>query len=218
MQLHILDDNLWFPPVEAALPDGLLAAGGDLSAARLLLAYRNGIFPWFNDDDPPLWWCPDPRFVLLPHNLKISKSVQRYLRKADFEFRINTSFEAVISSCADISRAGQEDNTWITPEVKEAYIHLHQLGYAHSAETWHKGELVGGLYGVWLGKVFFGESMFTRINNSSRFALMNWVNYLQQHNVQLIDCQVYTPLFETLGATMIPRAEFMTLVRKLVNM
>lgn len=216
MPLHILDDDLWFPPVEDALPDGLLAAGGNLSAERLLLAYRNGIFPWFNDDEPPLWWCPDPRFMLLPHQLRVSKSMRQVLKKGHFEFRINTNFEAVIGNCAQTPRADQ-DGTWITGDVAQAYINMHRLGYAHSAETWQNGQLVGGLYGIWLGKVFFGESMFSHASNASKFAFVHWVSHLQQQGVQLIDCQVYTEHLESLGAEMMPRRAFVELVSKLVN-
>lgn len=216
MQLHILDNNLWFPPVEAALPDGLLAAGGDLSAERLLLAYRNGIFPWFNDDEPPLWWCPDPRFVLLPHRLKVSKSMRQVLRNGTFEFRMNTSFDAVIHNCAHTPRPDQ-DGTWITSDVAHAYSRMHRLGYAHSAEAWQNGKLVGGLYGIWLGNVFFGESMFSHVSNASKFTFIHWVNHLQQHSVQLIDCQVYTEHLESMGAEMMPRTQFTALVHKLVD-
>lgn len=216
MQLYLLNKDLWFPPVEEALPDGLMAAGGDLSVERLLLAYRNGIFPWFSEDEPPLWWCPDPRFVLVPHRLKISKSMRQVLRNGNFEFRMNTAFAEVISACAHTPRPDQ-DGTWITSEVAQAYITMHRQGYAHSAEAWQDGKLVGGLYGIWLGKVFFGESMFSHRSNASKFAFIHWVEYLKQNGLQLIDCQVYTEHLESLGAEMIPRREFVELVRKLVG-
>ncbi len=207
-QLHFLDNDLWFPPQEEAWEDGLLAAGGDLRPERLLLAYRNGIFPWYNEDEPPLWWCPDPRFVLFPQELKVSKSMLQLIRKEHFEFRINTAFEQVINSCADIERKGME-GTWITDNVAHAYTQLHQLGHAHSAEAWHNGELVGGLYGVWLGNVFFGESMFSKQSNASKFAFVNWVQCLIEKGVTLIDCQVYTEHLESFGARMIPRKDFL---------
>ncbi|GAA4462805.1 leucyl/phenylalanyl-tRNA--protein transferase [Nemorincola caseinilytica] len=215
MRLTILDDKLWFPPVENALPDGLLAAGGDLSADKLLLAYRNGIFPWYNEDEPPLWWCPDPRFVLYPAGLRVSKSMRQVLRSGTFEFRMNTGFAQVIRHCMQVPRPGQ-DGTWISPDVAHAYTQLHRLGHAHCAEAWQDGQLVGGLYGVWLGKVFFGESMFSRVSNASKFAFINWVQHLQQHGVQLIDCQVHTAHLQSLGARMIPRKEFVEMVRQWV--
>ncbi len=216
MRLHLLDESLWFPPVDDALPDGLLAAGGDLSLERLLLAYRNGIFPWFNDGEPPLWWSPDPRFVMFPEELKVSKSMAQVLRRGTFEFRINTDMPAVIANCKEIEREGQ-DGTWITDEVMDAYIRMHHAGYAHSAEAWQDGKLVGGLYGIWLGKVFFGESMFSLVSNASKFAFIHWVRYLQQHGVQRIDCQVYTAHLASLGARMIPRSQFTAMVTKLVD-
>jgi leucyl/phenylalanyl-tRNA--protein transferase len=216
MHLAILNDNLWFPPVTEALPDGLLAAGGDLSAERLLLAYHNGIFPWYNEEEPPLWWSPDPRFVLYPEELRVSKSMRQVLRGGAFEFRMNTSFPDVIRACMQTERPGQ-DGTWITPDVAHAYTTLHQQGYAHCAEAWQDGRLVGGLYGVWLGKVFFGESMFSHISNASKFAFINWVQHLRQQDVQLVDCQVYTAHLESLGARMMPRQVFIEMVETLAG-
>lgn len=206
--LHLLNDDLWFPPVEEALEDGLLAVGGDLSAERLLLAYKNGIFPWFNEDEPPMWWSPDPRFVLFPDDLKVRKSMQQVLRSGKFQFRINTAFRDVIHNCSTVGRPGQ-DGTWIGDDVKQAYIRLHTMGIAQSAETWCDGELVGGLYGLRLGNAFFGESMFSLQSNASKFAFINWVRLLQADGVQIIDCQVYTEHLESLGAVMIPRSEFL---------
>jgi len=206
-----LDDDLWFPPLEDAEPDGLLAAGGDLSVQRLLLAYHNGIFPWFNEDEIPLWWSPDPRFVLFPPELKVSKSMQQLLKKNEFEFRINTAFEEVIHNCRGITRKGM-DGTWITEEVADAYIRLHHLGYAHSAEAWKDGELAGGLYGIKLGNVFFGESMFSRQSNASKYAFICWVRHLAGQGIRLIDCQVHTPHLESLGARMISRNQFIQLL------
>lgn len=211
--LPYLGPELWFPPVEEALPDGLLAAGGDLRLERLLLAYHSGIFPWFNEEDPILWWSPDPRCVLFPEQLKVSKSMQQVIRKGIFELRINTAFEQVITYCASIERPDQP-GTWITQEIIDAYINLHKAGYGYSAECWLDDELVGGLYGVWLGSVFFGESMFSRVSNASKFAFIQWVKYLQRQGVQLIDCQMHTLHLESLGAKMIPRVDFMQLLQQ----
>ena len=211
MALHFLDDELWFPDVEEALPDGLLAAGGDLSTERILLAYRNGIFPWFNDDDPPLWWSPDPRFVLFPDELNVSKSMKQLLRNKEFEFKVNIDFEAVIYNCRSVLRNGVS-GTWITDEVADAYTALHNMGVAHSAEAWHEGELVGGLYGVQMGKVFFGESMFSLRSNASKYAFICFVEQLREQGIALIDCQVYTDHLKSLGARSIPRREFKQLL------
>ncbi len=214
--IAFLDDKLWFPPVTEALDDGLLAIGGDLTTDRLLLAYHNGIFPWFNEDEPPMWWSPDPRFVLFPDELKVSKSMKQVLRGNKFEFRVNTAFEQVITNCRHAVREGQ-DGTWIGDEVVAAYTALHKAGYAHSAEAWMNGELVGGLYGIWLGKAFFGESMFAKASNASKFAFIKWIDVLTQHQVALIDCQVYTEHLESLGARMIPRADFIDMVQQLAK-
>ena len=202
------NEPLYFPPVEDADEDGLLAIGGDLTPARLLLAYRSGIFPWFNDEDPIYWWSPDPRFVLYPSQLKISKSMQQVVKKQTFQFSTNKAFKAVIQACSTTPRNGQ-NGTWITNEMQEAYHHMHQLGYAHSAEAWLNDELVGGLYGIRLGNVFFGESMFSHVSNASKFAFIQYVQQLQKENVQLIDCQLHTDHLESLGAAMIPRKTFM---------
>ncbi|XZF12907.1 leucyl/phenylalanyl-tRNA--protein transferase [Chitinophagaceae bacterium MMS25-I14] len=214
MKLHILDQSLWFPPADNALDDGLLAIGGDLSPERLLLAYHNGIFPWYNEEDPPMWWCPDPRFVLFPQELKISKSMQQLLKREAFEFRINSDFRSVIHFCRHTARK-EQDGTWITGEVEDAYNGLHRLGYAHSAEAWLNGQLVGGLYGIRLGKVFFGESMFSHVSNASKYAFIQYVQQLTAEGVQMIDCQVHTPHLESLGARMIPRNEFLEKLGKL---
>lgn len=208
MPLHFLDDTIWFPPVTEALGDGLLAAGGDLCPERLLLAYRSGIFPWYNEDEPPLWWSPDPRFVLYPHELRISKSMQQLLRRGEYEVTSDTAFEQVIASCRDTYRPGQ-GGTWIDDDITHAYTTLHKMGYAHSAEAWYNGQLAGGLYGIRLGSAFFGESMFSHRSNASKYAFIKWVQHLQADGVQIIDCQVYTPHLESLGARMIPRADFL---------
>lgn len=211
--LWLLDDELWFPPVEDAMEDGLLAAGGDLSIERLLLAYRSGIFPWY-DEDIPLWWCPDPRFVLFPEELYVSKSMKQLLKKDAFEFTVNKAFEEVINNCREAARPGQ-DGTWINDDIINAYTQLHKLGYAWSAETWQDGKLVGGLYGIRMGKVFFGESMFSKASNASKYAFIKWVGQLQQEGTALIDCQVFTEHLESLGAGMIPRTDFIALLGQL---
>ncbi len=205
--MFILSQKLEFPPVETADEEGLLAIGGDLSAERLLLAYKSGIFPWYNEDEPICWWCPDPRFVLFPKELKVSKSMQTVLNNGTFRFTVNKAFDKVIANCKSITRKGQ-DGTWIHPEVIAAYTKLHQLGFATSAEAWKDGELAGGLYGVLLGKVFFGESMFSKQSNASKFAFINFVRHLQKQGIVLIDCQIYTSHLESLGAKMIDRKLF----------
>ncbi|MDO6431593.1 leucyl/phenylalanyl-tRNA--protein transferase [Flavitalea sp. BT771] len=202
-----------FPPVALAEPDGLLAIGGDLSKERLLLAYRNGIFPWY-EGKHILWWSPDPRFVLFPDELKVSKSMRQLIRRETFVFTVNKAFGEVIANCRTIARRGQ-DGTWITEEVKEAYGRLHKEGYVHSAEAWLNGELVGGLYGVRLGKAFFGESMFSKYSNASKYAFIRYVEQLRSEGVELIDCQVYTEHLESLGARMIPRSEFIQRIAQL---
>jgi len=214
MPLFALDKSLQFPPVELAEADGLLAIGGDLSVDRLLLAYRNGIFPWY-EGEHILWWCPQPRFVLFPENLKVSKSMQQLIKKKSFNFTVNKAFQEVIRQCKQ-SKRKEQDGTWITDEVEQAYINLFRLGYAFSAEAWQDGELVGGLYGIKLGKVFFGESMFSKVSNASKFAFICYVNQLQSEGVELIDCQVYTSHLESLGAAMIPREKFVGLLQKLL--
>jgi leucyl/phenylalanyl-tRNA---protein transferase len=210
MPLSILDDKLWFPPLTDTTADGLLAIGGDLSEERLLLAYRKGIFPWF-EGELPLWWCPDPRFALFPGQLKISKSMQKILRCGRFEFKINTSFESVIHYCKTAKR--DHEGTWITDKVEEAYINLHKKGYAFCAEAWQDNVLTGGLYGVKLGKVFFGESMFSLVSNASKFAFINYARHLFKEGVELIDCQLYTSHLESLGAHMISRRFFLDLLK-----
>lgn len=207
----LLNDKLLFPPVEMATEEGIVAIGGDLGVERLLLAYRSGIFPWYSEDEPIVWWSPDPRFVLFPEKLRVTKSMQSVLNNGTFRFTINRDFTAVLQNCKTITRKEQE-GTWITPAVQNAYTHLHELGYAHSAEAWMNGELVGGLYGIRLGNVFFGESMFSKVSNASKFAFINYVRQLQKENVMLIDCQVYTPHLESLGAKMIARKKFIELL------
>ncbi len=210
MPLTVLTEALWFPPVEKATADGLLAIGGDLTTDRLLLAYRNGIFPWFNDDEPPLWWSPDPRCVLFPDELYISKSMQQLLKRNAFEFRFNTAFEEVIHLCGQTRKL--KEGTWITNEIEFAYGQLHKMGYAFSAEAWLNNELAGGLYGIRLGNIFFGESMFSKVSNASKYAFIKLVQQLQHEAVVLIDCQIHTPHLESLGARMIERKAFLEIV------
>jgi leucyl/phenylalanyl-tRNA---protein transferase len=215
MPLFILDKEISFPPVHLAEPDGLLALGGDLSPTRLLEAYRHGIFPWY-EGPHIMWWCPNPRFVLFPGELKIAKSIKPLLNRNAFEFTINKAFSEVIHYCKNSKRPGQ-DGTWITDEVEKAYTELHRMGYAHSAEVWQNGELVGGLYGIRLGRVFFGESMFSKESNASRYAFIKYIRILQEEQVEMIDCQVYTDYLESLGARMIPGTEFDELLQNLVD-
>ena len=209
----ILNQELVFPPVELANEDGILAIGGDLSPGRLLLAYKSGIFPWYNEDEPIIWWSPDPRFVLFPEALKISKSMHTVLNNGRFRFTINRNFPEVIRSCKTVVRKDQ-DGTWIQPAVEKAYTDLFQLGHAICAETWQEGVLVGGLYGVRIGKVFFGESMFSKVSNASKFAFIKLIHQLQREGVVLIDCQVYTAHLESLGAKMMERNRFIQLLQE----
>ena len=212
-----LSSALIFPPLEKALrqPNGLLAVGGDLSPERILLAYRHGIFPWFNEDDPVLWWSPDPRMVLVPSEFIVSHSLKKILRSGKFEMRFDSAFTEVMAACA-APREGQA-GTWIHPEMIAAYTELHRLGYAHSVETWCDGELVGGLYGMSIGKLFFGESMFSRRSNASKIALARLCQQLDLWGVGLIDCQMHTPHLASLGARVIPRVEFQQVLIELVN-
>ena len=203
-----LDEHLLFPEPDLAEPDGLLAVGGDLSTPRLLLAYQNGIFPWYSDDTPILWYSPHERFVLYPQELKISKSMRQVLRSGKFKVTTNTCFAEVIKACSVVPREDQ-DGTWITDDMQAAYIKLHQDGYAHSVEVWEQNELVGGLYGIWVGEVFCGESMFSRVSNASKTALI----YLCQTNrFKLIDCQVHTSHLESMGARMISREQYIAVL------
>lgn len=199
-----------FPPSEWALdePNGLLAVGGDLSVSRLLAAYRRGLFPWYNPGEPILWWSPDPRAVLFPDELKISRSLRKTLRKGVFEVRLDTAFEQVIQACA--APRGEDRGTWLDESMQAAYIQLHEEGYAHSAEAWFKGELVGGLYGVAIGKIFFGESMFSRQSDASKVAFIHFVHTLKAMDFQLVDCQVSSAHLSSLGARDIPRDEFIS--------
>ncbi len=214
-----LADNDPFPPLESALkePNGLLAASDNLSQKRLLAAYRLGIFPWFNEGEPVLWWSPDPRMVLFPEELKISHSLAKRLKKADCEMRFDTAFREVMLGCASMQRQGQ-NGTWITESIINGYCKLHESGYAHSAETWIDGKLAGGLYGVAIGKMFYGESMFHHVTGASKIAFVHLVQRLQQQGFGLIDCQMKTAHLASFGAREIPRAEFSQRLAKLVNL
>lgn len=207
MPVFSLSHKIAFPPVHLATEEGLLAVGGDLSPERLILAYRSGIFPWYNPGEPILWWSPDPRLVLFPKELHISRSLRRVLRKEIFQVTFNTRFREVIDACARSMRPAGE-GTWITAEMADAYCRLNDMGYAHSVETWRGGRLVGGLYGIALGRCFFGESMFTRTSNASKVAFVTLVKRLQALDVELIDCQVHTQHLVSLGAREIPRKDF----------
>jgi len=213
MPVEISRRSLEFPDPEEADESGLLAIGGDLSIERLKLAYSKGIFPWYEDGMPILWWTPDPRMVLFPRKMIISHSLKQSIKKQQFTFTIDTAFEKVISNCSKTPRKG-ENGTWITREMKNAYIRLHEAGYAHSAETWLNGELVGGLYGVALGKAFFGESMFHHVTNASKVALYYLVQKLSDWNFGIIDAQVYTNHLESLGGEMIPRSQYMLILEQ----
>lgn len=208
MPIFGLNHDLSFPPVHLAEEDGLLAVGGDLSSERLLLAYQSGIFPWYNDDDPILWWSPNPRMVLYPAELKVSKSMLQVLRSRRFTVTFDVAFESVINACASTLR-NSEPGTWIVPEMIEAYTQLHRLGIAHSVEVWAEGQLVGGLYGLGMGKVFCGESMFSRQSNASKAGFITLAQWLLSQGYHFIDCQTYTPHLESLGGKLIPREQFL---------
>jgi len=212
-----LQRNTPFPPVESALlyPDGLLAAGADLSPQRLIDAYRRGIFPWFSAGEPILWWSPDPRMVLFPGELKISRSLAKRLRRREFEVRLDTAFAEVMLACA-APRPGA-GGTWITPQMRQAYLRLHELGWAHSVESWVEDELAGGLYGVAIGRAFYGESMFARRDDASKFALAHLARYLEGRGFGMIDCQMSTAHLASLGAREIPRSEFVSALRDLTQ-
>lgn len=208
--MHFLKPHEAFPPVETADESGLLAVGGDLSVARLTEAYQKGIFPWYSQSQPILWWSPDPRMVLFPENLKVSKSMKTLLRKNTFQVSFNQDFETVIQNCATVVRQDQ-GGTWITPKMQDAYLQLHKIGLAHSVEVWQENQLVGGLYGIYLKdkKVFCGESMFSKTSNASKYGFIKLVEKLTSEGIKLIDCQMHTPHLESLGAMEIPREEFL---------
>ena len=207
-----------FPPVTHALrdPNGLLAAGGDLSAPRLIEAYRHGIFPWFNPGEPILWWSPDPRMVLFPAELKVSRSLRKTLKKPDHEVRVDTAFAAVMRACA--APRERQGGTWISEAMVGAYGRLHEMGLAHSVETWRGGELIGGLYGVALGRMFYGESMFSRATDASKIAFVHLVRHLERLGFGMIDCQMKTAHLASLGAREIPREEFVRRLAQLIEL
>ncbi|MBU0986312.1 MAG: leucyl/phenylalanyl-tRNA--protein transferase, partial [Proteobacteria bacterium] len=208
MPVFLLSDEIAFPSPHHAAREGLLAVGGDLSQERLLLAYRMGIFPWFSEQEPIMWWSPDPRLVLYPDEIRISRTLKKILNKDNFKVTMDTAFEQVIDACARI-RIENNEGTWIVREMIDAYCRLHVSGFAHSIETWYQGELAGGLYGVSLGKCFFGESMFTRISNAANVALVKFVEYLKALSFDMIDCQVTTAHMVRFGAREIPRSVFL---------
>ncbi len=214
--LTLLDNRLWFPEPSLALrdPDGLLAVGGDLSPERLLLAYRMGIFPWYDQSQPLLWWSPDPRAVLEPDKLHVSRSLARLARRGQYRLTVNTAFEQVIRHCRQL-RETQEAGTWITPGIEQAYCRLHQLGHAHSVEVWQQEQLVAGLYGIGLGKLFCGESMFHRVDNGSKLAMLGLCRHLHRHGGELIDCQLPNPHLMSLGVTSWPRSRFLHKLKEL---
>lgn len=211
--MYLLDENIVFPPVRFADDSGVLAIGGDLSVDRLKLAYSSGIFPWFNEGEPIIWYSPDPRMVLFPERLKVSKSMQKFQKKNSYALTFNQDFKEVISNCKTIGRSGQQ-GTWITDEMEEAYIALHKAGWAKSVEVWNNDTLVGGLYGVDLGHVFCGESMFSKESNTSKLAFIFLVNRLKERGCQLIDCQIYNRHLDSLGAEEISREEFLTYLKR----
>ncbi len=207
LPVYLLTDELVFPPVSLATPEGLLAIGGDLSPQRLLLAYRKGIFPWYSDDDPILWWSPDPRLVLYLSELRISRSLTKNIRKARYQVTMDTQFEQVIEACAHTRRQSGQ-GTWITASMMQAYMRLYEMGFAHSVEAWHQSRIVGGLYGISLGRCFFGESMFSTMTDASKVALVFLRNYLQERNFDFIDCQLPTDHLIRLGARKVQRSKF----------
>ncbi len=212
-----IEDDCDFPPLHHALtePNGLIAIGGDLSPQRILRAYQQGIFPWFSQGDPLLWWSPDPRMVLFPNELNIARSLKKVVNQQLFDIRINTAFEQVMTACANTLRP-EQDGTWIMPEMIKAYTQLHEMGYAHSVEAWQNGQLVGGCYGLKIGRMFYGESMFHHVSNASKVAFVHLVQWLQQAHVGMIDCQMNTPLLASFGAREIPRTRFIETLESLV--
>lgn len=211
MPIFRLNDDLIFPHPSLAEEDGLLAIDGDLSPERLMLAYSNGIFPWFSENEPILWWSPDPRFILYPKDIKVSHSMKKLLKKNVYRISFDTCFKDVISNCANVRK---ESGTWITDNMIEAYCELHKLGYAHSVEAWHEEKLVGGLYGISIGKCFFGESMFSTKSNASKAAFITLCKKLEEQDYIMIDCQVHTDHLESLGAINVSRDKFLELLEE----
>ena len=212
MPVYLLSKDLVFPPVHLATPEGLLAVGGDLSSERLLLAYQSGIFPWFSDGDPILWWSPDPRLVIYPQELKISRSLKKTIRKGHFTVTMDTHFDEVIYRCAQ-TRIQSDQGTWITSGMEKAYTRLHTMGYAHSVETWYQSQIVGGLYGISLGRCFFGESMFSTMSDASKVALVALRDYLRDREFDFIDCQLPTDHLISMGRRKISRDDYLIRLR-----
>jgi leucyl/phenylalanyl-tRNA---protein transferase len=210
--MQYLTKELYFPPISQTSPQGILAAGGDLSPERLLLAYQKGIFPWFEDNDPILWWCPAQRMVLFLDEFKVSHSMQNIINKKVFYVTINRAFKEVMLHCQTIKRDGQH-GTWITNEMIESYCHLNEIGKAMSIEVWQNKEIVGGLYGVDLGHIFCGESMFSKVSNASKMAFISLVNHLKKNNYKLLDCQIYNDHLHSLGCREIPRETFLKILK-----
>lgn len=213
MPIYELNNEIMFPYPELAEDDGLLAVGGDLSIDRLILAYCNGIFPWYNKEEPILWWCPKERFIIKPQEIKVSKSMKRVFKKGEFKVTFDNDFEGVINTCKEI-REKEENGTWIHDEVKSAYIDLFRFGFASSVEVYKDGELVGGLYGVKIGKCFFGESMFSRVSNGSKVALITLARKLETEGFLFIDCQMRTNHLESMGGKFVPWSEFKGLLKR----
>lgn len=211
--MYFITKELYFPPVDQTSPEGVLAVGGDLSPERLLLAYKNGIFPWFDDADPILWWCPPERMVLFPHEFKPSKSMRNVINKGIYTVTFNTAFREVMINCQQVYRPGQY-GTWISEEMIDAYTFLHEIGKAMSVEVWFEDKLVGGLYGVDMDHIFCGESMFSLMSNASKVAFIALVAYLKKNNYQLLDCQVYNDHLASLGCREIPREDFLDILKK----
>ena len=213
----LTEKELSFPDPELANEDGILAVGGDLSMERLLLAYQSGLFPWYNPEDPILWWSPDPRFVLFPEELKIAKSMRSYFNQRKFEVTFDKEFEQVMRACKEQYRKGQGGGTWISEDMVEAYCNLYEAGFAHSVEVWKGAELVGGLYGICLGKIFFGESMFSKVNNASKVGFITLVRILEDRGFELIDCQQETQHLKSLGGRSIKRSDFLKYIEQNKN-
>ena len=216
MPVYALDKEIVFPDPNLAEKDGLLAVGGDLSQERLITAYANGIFPWYSEGDPVLWWSPDPRMVLFPDDFKVSKSLKQSLRNRNYEVRFDSDFKSVIDLCAKVPR-GEGNGTWITDEMKKAYTNLHRAGFAHSVETYHNGKLAGGLYGISLGRAFFGESMFHIERDASKVALYHLVGKAKEWDFRFIDAQMETDHLKSLGAVSIPRKDFIILLKEAIK-
>lgn len=218
MTVFQLSEKLVFPPVHLANHDGILAIGGDLSPARILLAYQNGIFPWFTDEEPIVWWSPDPRSIILPHQVKVSKSMRQLIRKKCFKVTYNESFSDVINACAKPREGQSEHGAWLTENMISAYISLNAMGYAHSVEVWEGKKLIGGLYGIAIGGVFFGESMFSLKSNASKYGLIQMCRDLELAGYQMVDCQIHSEHLESMGAILISRHQFISQLEENLNL